>query len=213
MWPWFFIAFIVASIITLLSFSKVNLVIKYAKGLKVYYRILFIKIPIYPFKKSKQVKKHSSKTAKKNSSEIDEIREIFEIIDRYKELTQSIFGFYFRALHFKVIKLELLVATKKPSTTALAYSLITQGITYLGEYIQKNSRLVLAKNATIYVNANFLETKSHFKAHFVIYTHLGQLFIVGLVAFFKMIFSLAISFISSLKRRITNGTIKTKWAD
>ncbi len=213
MWPWFFIAFAIISFIILLSFSRVNLVIKYSRGLKAYYRILFVKIPIYPFKKAKQAKKRPNKATKRKSSEIDEIRAVFDIIDRYKELTQSIFGFYFRALHFKVVKLELLVATSKPSTTALAYSLVTQGITYFGEYIQKNSRLILAKNATIQVRANFLETKSHFKAHFVIYTQLGQLLIVGLVAFFKMIFSLAISLISSLKRRITDGTIKTKRAN
>ena len=207
----FFIVFALVSFFTILSFTKVNLVIKYSRGLSIYYKILFVKIPIYPFKKTKTTKKAShDKAPKRKASEIDEIKEIFDTVSRYKELTKSIFGFYFRALHFKIVKLDLLVATSKPSTTALTYSFIMQGITYFGEYIQKNSRLIIPKDAVINVRANFLETKLHFKAHFVIYTHLGQLFSVGIVAFFKMIFSFVLSFISSLKRWVIDGTIKTK---
>ena len=211
--PWLFFVFAFISLATLVLFIKVNLVIKYNNGLRIYYKILFVKIPIFPFKKANPSEKVPKKSTKKKPTEIDEIKATFDIISRYKDLTKSIFGFYFRALHFKILDFDLLVATKKPSTTALTYSFVMQGITYFGEYIQKNSKLVIPKSTKIHVRVDFLETNSHFKAHFLIYTHLGQLLIVGLVAFFKMLFSLVLSFISFLKRWIKDGTIKTKRAN
>ena len=209
---WFYLAtFLIAFLIAFLFLAKVNLIIRYDKRLKIYYKILFVKIPIYPFPKPTKKKKKASSTKKKTSKsdfeELDKLQDIIAEIDRYKELTRSIFSFYFRALHFRIINLDVLIATKNATSTALCFSFTCQALTYISEYIKSFSKFEIKKDAQIYVRANFLEQKSHFKAHFLIYTHLAPLMAVGTYAFFKTIFSFIFSFI---KRRITNERIKAK---
>lgn len=207
----YLLIFILIILVAFLFLTKVNLIIRYDKRLTIYYKILFVRIPIYPFPKPTKKRKKSSDlkkaTSKTDFEELEKIQEIISEIDRYKELTKSIFSFYFRALHFKIINLDILIATKNASRTAIAFSFTCQALTYIGEYIKSFSKFEIKKDSQIYVRASFLEQKSHFKAHFLIYTHLAPLMAVGTYAFFKMIFSFIFSFI---KRRIGNERIKAK---
>lgn len=212
---WFYpLVFLLVLFIVFLFFARVNLIIYYDKKLKIYYKILFIKIPIYPFTKpAKSNKKKSKKKKGTSPNQLDEFQQIQNIIaeiDRYKELTKSIFSFYFRALHFKVINLDILIATKNAACTALTFSFVCQALTYISEYIKSFSKFEIKKDSQIYVRADFLKQKSHFRAHFLIYTHLAPLMAVGTYAFFKMIFSFIFSFI---KRRIGNEWFKAKRAN
>ncbi len=197
MQSWVYLVIGIAFFLVLISFTHVNLVVIYNNGLKVYYRVLFVKVRVFPFP--------SSKKKKTNDGGVSEIKKTFDQITRYKELTKTIFGFYFRALHFKVINLDILISSKEPSSTALLFSSVMQLVTYLAEYIQKNTKLEFSKEAIVSVKADFLGKTSHFKSHFVLYTYLGPLMAVGIFAFFKML----ISFIW----RLLNGTIKAKRAN
>lgn len=209
---WFYLLIsILAFFIILISIARVDLVIYYDKKLKIYYKILFIKIPIYPFPNpSKKDKKRKAEKHKGEFDELGKIQDIIAEIDRYKELINSIFSFYFRALHFRIINLDILIATKNATSTALCFSFVCQALTYISEYIKSFSKFEIKKDSQIYVRADFLKQKSHFRAHFLIYTHLAPLMAVGTYASFKMIFSFIFSFI---KRRIFNEWFKAKRAN
>ena len=188
--------FLLFSLLIFLFFCHVNLVIIYENGFKIFYKILFIKIRVFPFKEDKKQDKLSGVKDAKNA---------FDKLRRYRELSRSIFGFYYRALRLKIINLDIIVASKKPATTALYYSLVAQGVAYLFRSAEQNVILQFPKNSNINIQADFLGKKSHFKAHFVIYTYLGPLVAVSVFSFFKMI----ISFF----RRLLNGSIKAKRAN
>ena len=191
------IYFCISAALIFLFFCHVNLVFIYDNHLTIYYKILFIKIKIYPFKKKKQ-----------DQTVLDgfnKAKNVIEQIQRYKELSKSIFNFYYRALRLKIINLDILIASKEPFTTALYYSLTVQTYSYLLKYFERNLILQFPKDSNLTIRTDFLGKSSHFKAHFVIYTYLGPLVAVGIISLVKMF----ISFI----RRILNGDLKAKRVD
>ncbi len=187
---------LVASLI-FLFFCKVNLVIVYKNGFKIFYKILFIRIKIYPFKKDK-----------KSQSTLDGIKDAknaFNTLKNYRELSRSIFGFYYRALRLKIIDFDLLVASKAPSSTALCYSFALQGISYLLKYAENNLIIQIPKDSCINIEADFIGTQPHFRTHFVIYTYLGPLVFTSILSLLKRIFAFC--------RRLYNGDFKAKRAN
>lgn len=190
------IFFAVFTILILLFFCHVNLVIVYDKGLLIYYKILFVKIRIFPFKENQ------------NQSVINGITEAKTAIDRlkkYRELSRSVFGFYYRALRLKLLNLEASIGGKTPAITAINYSLAVQAVSYLFKYFERNLILQIPNKSSVDIHADFTKKSSFLKTHFVIYTYLGPLVAVSFLALLKKL----ISFF----RRILNGNFKAKRAN
>ena len=188
--------FLYFSFLIVLFFCHVNLVVIYKNGFEIYYKILFVKIKLFPFKEDKR------------KSTLDGVREAKNALDRlkrYRDLSKKVFGFYYRALRFKIINLDVVIASKAPSYTALYYSFTVQAISYFLKSVEKNLILQIPKESRVNIRADFTGEKSHFRTHFVIYTYLGPLVAVGILSFFKMIFSFL--------RRILNGKFKAKRVD
>ena len=185
----FFVSF---AALIFLFFCHVNLVIIYEKGFLIYYRFFFIKIRIYPFK---ELKKQDALNG------FLEAKDTVERLRKYRELSQSIFGFYYRALRLKILNLEINVSSSMPSSTALYYSYVSQAVSYLFKYFERNLVLKIPKKSNINIRADFFG-ESSFKAHFVIYTYLGPLVIVSFLSLLKRLISHF--------RRLLNGTFKAK---
>lgn len=188
--------FLLFSALILLFFCHVNLVIIYKNGFQIFYQILFIKIKIYPFKKDK---------SKNPIDGVKEAKDAFDRLKKYRKISRSIFGFYYRALRLKIIDLDVLVASRSPSSTALYYSFVVQGISYILKSIERTLILQFPKNKELSIRADFFGKEPYFKTHIIIYTYLGPLVFVSILSFLKTMFSFL--------RRILNGNFKAKRAN
>lgn len=188
--------FLLFSALILLFFCHVNLVIIYKNGFQIFYQILFIKIKIYPFKKDK---------SKNPIDGVKEAKDTFDRLKKYRKISRSIFGFYYRALRLKIIDLDVLVASRSPSSTALYYSFVVQGISYILKSIERTLILQFPKNKELNIRADFFGKEPYFKTHIIIYTYLGPLVFVSILSFLKTMFSFL--------RRILNGNFKAKRAN
>ena len=181
------------SLFIFLFFCHVNLVVIYKDGLRIFYKVLFVKITVFPFKESQK---------KDALSNVKDAKNTFERLKRYRELSKSIFGFYYRALRLKILNLEVTVSSNDPFSTALCHSMLSQGIACLLKSVEQEIIIQIPKNSNINVRADFLGNEPHFSTHLVMYTYLGPLVIVSVLSFTKMI----ISFF----RRLLNGEFKSK---
>lgn len=152
-------------LISLVLALRVNLNIVYEDELKVFLRILFVKIRLYPARKKKY--KHKDKKKSKKDKPTYVTRKSSDpkpknLIDNIKLITDVISEF-FKAfsdhLHVKLAKIYIKVATPDAAQTAILYGLVGSAVECLVAVIDSITNLQKIKDHAIIVEPDFLSDK------------------------------------------------------
>ena len=190
----------IALLITLLLSSKIKLFICYDDTLTVYAKFLFLRFNIVADEKNlslkpKRKKKNRKSKAPKTSDEPSKsspapkqagkstIAKLFEL----KEIILRFINKFFKKLHFKFIKLKIVIACENAAATALAYGAVTQGVSYILELLGSISTVEISKSSDISITTDFLSQKSEFESKIELYAHLLPILIVGCGSLFDYI--------------------------
>ena len=90
--------------------------------------------------------------------------EIFEI----RNALQATSSKFLRKVKFDINKLNIVVSGKNATQTALLYSEIYQGVSYILKHLDNTSNVNITKNATFSITADYICSNSSVDADFVI---------------------------------------------
>lgn len=181
----------IALLLILLFSSKVRLIINYDESLSVYAKFLFLKFNIIsdeekkPSRKKKKTAKaksgkskgEASKTpAKEKKADKPLMTKLFEL----KEIILTLINKFFKKLHFKFIKLRIVIASDNAAKTALMYGGVTQGVSYILELLRSVSTVEIDKSSDISVTTDFLSQKSEFEGTVELYVRVFPVLVIGL---------------------------------
>ena len=179
---WVYIVGAVLLFLALLLSLKVNIIVSYKDELKVYLRILFVRIRLHPKKiKLKEKKKRKKKKAVKKAEEIiparDEkplspVKVVWEIREAILSLADKCMG----GLHFKFARLNIEVGCSDASKTALVYGTVVQGVAYLMEFLDTISNVEISRFSQINVCSNFISQKSRAEGKITLYIRVFSAF-------------------------------------
>ena len=178
----------IALLIGLILVLRARVIITYNEELRVDFKFAFLKFPLIPakpkkIKKKKRRKKkkkaappsqsQSSETQKKDDSVVSKLWAIREV------LLHTIAKFLGK-LHFKFVRLNIVVATDNAASTALLYGAATQGVVYLIEILDNISNVDITKRSEISVKSDFISQKSSFEGKIVLYISVFHIIYVGI---------------------------------
>ena len=179
---WVYIVGAFILFLALLLSLKVNIIVSYKEELKVYLRVLFIKIRLYPKKvklkeKKKRKKKKKSVAIEETIPEIEEktispVKVVWEI----REAVLSLAGKCMGGLHFKFARLNIEVGCSDAAKTALVYGTVVQGVAYLMEFLDSISNMEISRFSKINVNSNFISQKSRAEGKITLYLRVFSAF-------------------------------------
>ncbi|MBE6534584.1 MAG: hypothetical protein E7678_06435 [Ruminococcaceae bacterium] len=147
----------IVAIIALLLSVKITLKIRYTDKLRVFLKVFFVKIQLYPKKDKKKRYPHSMskkkaqkiknslkkkpKKLKKKKKKIDEEEEeaeereektdLISIVSIIFSFVRNFVALFAKAIRVKASRLKITVATDEAAKTALTYTAITQSINVL----------------------------------------------------------------------------------
>ncbi len=189
-----YIAIGIALLIALILFVRSNVIINYEENLTVFLRILFIKIRLIPAKQKKhkkrrkKVKKHSAANSSNATPTQPEKKEnILQKLWAIKSVLLHTIEKFLGKLHFKFVKLNIVVAGENATSTALLYGAATQGVTYLIEILDNISNVDISKKSDISVRSDFVSQKSSFEGKIVLYISTVHIIYVGVHFLKKLI--------------------------
>lgn len=152
-WVYIFVAILAALIITAISLN-VRIIICYENGkLEYYAKILKIKIKI-------DLKKWS----KGNSNKVSFIEELYNV----RHTLLNTLGKFVKKVHFKIVKLKVVIAGENATQTALLYGAVTPVISAILEFFDTISTVNISKNADLLLTTDYLSQKSSFEGKIVI---------------------------------------------
>ncbi len=171
-------------LISLILLLRVRVVINYEEILYVYLRVLCFKYRLYPLKpiKAKRKKKKQKEAPIKESKpEATDKKEdsIPKKLWVMREILLNTISRFLNKLHFKLIKLNVVVGCDNATATALAYGAVTQGISYLLETLDTISNVDISKRSQISVRSDFISQKSSFEGKIVLYISVAHILYVG----------------------------------
>lgn len=180
----------IALLISLILLLRVKLIISYDDSLVVYLRILFFKIRLLPSKPKKTKKRKKSKKSKSkkqdteskedaNTEKKKEESPVSKLWALRKILLHTIEKFLGK-LHFKLVKLRIVIASENAASTALLYGATTQGVSYLIEALDNISNVDIEKRSDISVRCDFTSQKSSFEGKVVLYISVVHIIYVGI---------------------------------
>lgn len=179
---WVYIVGAVILFLALLLSLKVNIIVSYKEELKVYLRVLFIKIRLYP-KKVKLKEKKKVKKKKKSVAIEETIPEIEEktispvkVVWEIREAVLSLAGKCMGGLHFKFARLNIEVGCSDAAKTALVYGAVVQSVAYLMEILESISNVEISRFSQINVNSNFISQKSRAEGKITLYLRVFSAF-------------------------------------
>lgn len=172
-----YILLAIALLICLLLSLKINLHIIYEDELRIYLRILFIKIPIVPdddsgFDISKLTKnkkdadegdlQEAKGSNQSSSSIIDKLNSVRKVLSIFSDA-------FHKHLHVKLTKIHIRVATPDAAQTAILYGAISTAIVCIIEVIESITNLDRIKKSSISVEPDFLSEKTDIKLRISLY--------------------------------------------
>ncbi|MBQ9744335.1 MAG: hypothetical protein IJW19_04330 [Clostridia bacterium] len=179
---WVYIVGGILLFLALLLSLKVNIIVSYRQELRVYLRILFVRIRLFPqklkYKEKKKVKKKKTDTKNKdvieNEGQKDNspVKVIWEIREAILKLSKKAMG----ALHFKFAKLNIEVGCSDATKTALVYGATVQGVAYLVEILDNISNVEISRFSKINICSNFISQKSRAEAKITLYIRVFSAF-------------------------------------
>lgn len=154
-----------------LLFIRLRVCLIYTGEVRVFLRILFLRIPIYPRKKQVRVKDFSYKRLKKRKKKPTEVAEkepapqkkkatASEQLALFTELVTSLYKRFLKYFRLDVHRLRITVATADAAETAILYGVASQGLAYLLAFLDRHTNLHPACRADIGVYADFIGQKS-----------------------------------------------------
>ena len=173
----------IALLIGIILLLRLKLIIEYDIDLKVYLKFLFIKFSLFPEKpkkkrksKKKKIKNKSEKINVTNTTDTDKKDD--SIVTRLwsirKVLLYTIEKFLGK-VHFKFVRLNIVVGGENAASTALLYGAATQGVSFLLEILNNISNVDISKNSDISVKSDFLSQKSSIIGKIILYISVAHL--------------------------------------
>ena len=165
-------------LIGLLLLSRVRLIINFDADLKVYLRFLFIKFNLLPEpsklpkKKRKKKKKEisaSSRPANNESSQKKKEDPLIKKLWSIREILLQTIERFLGKVHFKFVRLNVIVGCENAAATALLYGAASQGVAYLIETLDNISNVDISKRSEISVKSDFISQKSELNGKIVLY--------------------------------------------
>jgi hypothetical protein len=181
---WLYILCGVLLLFLLVAFIKITVYISFANDLRVFIRVLFFKIRIYPFKEEKVEKKP---VQKKKPGKIKEAKPprprppLKETLLLVKELVTEILGRFGRYIRIEEYRVKVLVATDDPAKTGVLYGAICGVLGSISVMIYRIKRRT-RRAGRIYteVNADFVSEEYELFLSVALSMRVWQLFIMGI---------------------------------
>ena len=161
---------LVALIAIILSL-KVTLTVKYDGDVKLFARVLFVRIKLYPRKKKKHKRSMSAKKAqkvkkkkakcvsdtgkKKEKKPKKTPSEIIEIIQVVCMIVKEVVSNLSKYLRIKIAKIHIKIATDDAAHTAIAYGAVTQSINVLFPLLENVKNFSMPKRRDIDIRSDF----------------------------------------------------------
>ena len=194
-----YIIFGIALLICLILMLRAKIIISYDEELIVYFKILFLKFRIVPAKPKKlkkrrrQHKKSASRSdaASQSTVEAQKNDSVVSKLWAMREILLHTISKFLGKLHFKFVKLNIVVSADNAASTALLYGATVQGVAYLIEILDTISNVDINKRSEISVKSDFISQKSSFEGKIVLYISVFHLVYVGLHFLKKLIKSKA----------------------
>lgn len=153
-------------LIALVLCLRVNLHIKYKSELAIYLRILFVKIPLIPQRKSKKIKQkkksQSTDSPKVVTSEERQKKSptLLENLGMIKEVLAVFLKTFAKKLKVKLARIHVKVATDDAAQTAILYGAVSGSIALIVELIDSYTNLSRLGKRSIIVESDFLSDRS-----------------------------------------------------
>lgn len=210
--PALIIIFSIIVLLALLLSLKITLRITYEDSLRVYLKVLFVKIRLYPSKKKEKKYPHSmskrkarkikdslqkkSKPKKKKKKEKEEKpiekNDLISIVSIITNFVKNFVITFTKAVRIKFSRMHITVASEDAATTAILYGAITQSVNVLFPLIDniKNVKK-LPSGKELSVRADFLTDKPTVDVDINLYVRVGgalkALFSAGIRTFKKAV--------------------------
>ena len=162
-----FIILLIALLICVFLLLRLKLVISCDTNIRVYIRFLFFKFNLYPKKPHKVKKKNKKKKSKpsapapkkENEESIKDNGALSKLWLMRKILLTTIEKFLGK-LHFKFIRLNVIIGCENAAATALLYGAASQAVAYIIEVLDNISNVDISKRSDISVQSDFISQKS-----------------------------------------------------
>ena len=185
-------------LIFLLLLIKIKLNIILDGELKIYLKVLFLKIRLFPSKKKQKKKKpkdkeEKPKKEKKPKEKVAEDGEekpkpsIFDYIKIICDVVKLFFKKFAKHFHIKLAKIHVRVATGDAASTAILYGAISQSLAYLIATLNAVTRLDGLKRADILIYPDYLSDKFEAKINITFGLRLIGVVDAGLRSLFRFL--------------------------
>ena len=165
---------------------KASVTIAYANEIKLYVRVLFLKITIMPKKEPKKAKgmsaskaqkirkklekkaekkqlaakeKAAAKEENKKSKKKKTPQEIVDIIKMVSDLAVTVIGRFAKHLRIHIARIKIVIASEDAATTALLYGTVSQSVNLIFPVLERVKNFPRLKNADISVDCDFASTE------------------------------------------------------
>ena len=165
-------------LIGLLLLSRVKLIVNFDDDLKVYLRFLFIKFNLFPeaskfpkFKRKKKKKGNalSSPPANDGNAQKKKDRSIVTRLWTIRQVLLQTIEKFLGKVHFKFVRLNVVVGCENATSTALLYGAASQGVAYVIEVLDNISNVDISKRSEISVRSDFISQKSELNGKIELY--------------------------------------------
>lgn len=179
---------------------RVGINIVHEDELKVYLKILFVRIQLYPEKKKNKIsnkKQKKDKNAKEVTLKpIDKAKAkptILDNVNLVKDVLAVLFKAFPKYLHVKLAKIHIRIATGDAAQTAIIYGAVSGVVACIVELIDSFTKMDKLKQRAISVEPNFLGENSEARINISLY-----------ITVFGAIVTLAKMLIKYIKTKIAN---------
>ncbi len=185
----------IALLIGLILFLRARVIITYDESLRVDFRLAFFRMRLFPAK-PKKIKKRKKKSKKATKAPVptekkdEEAKKDDGVVSKLWALRRILLHTiekFLGKLHFKLIRLNIVVAGDNAAATALLYGATTQGVAYLIEILDTISNVDITKRSEISVKSDFISQKSSFEGKIVLYISVAHIIYVGIHFLKKLI--------------------------
>ena len=181
-----YVILIIFAALFLIGMIKASVVIAYADEVRLYVRVLFIKINIMPKKEPKPVRgmskakaekirkkleqkaekkrqsaaqKKQAKEEKKKSGKKKDPREIISIVQMVSSLAVAVIGRFAKHLRINIARIKLVIASDDAANTAILYGAVCQSINIFMPILEDVKNFPKLKDADISVDCDFGSTE------------------------------------------------------
>ena len=154
----------------LLLFTRLRVSFVYKEDVRIYLKILFLSIPLYPKKKKVRIRDFSYKNLKKRKKKPSQVakkettpkkkQSFSEQLETFTEIFTALYKRFLKYFRMDVHRLRITVATGDAAETAILYGVVSQSLSYLLAFLDRHTNFHPAYHADIGVYADFIGQKS-----------------------------------------------------